>query len=237
MVRECTGTGRMRIERSIEVKLFPVILLFLITVLPGYTEEYVYAMNTDDGEYRITTQIIRDDENGTRQVEKHDPVTGVVHRFVLDEWGGTVSWQIVFHDREVLFSRDGMTIISTEKPGGSNDAIPITIDGSPWFAAIPEGLQLFVIDGSKKMEFWTIDPGTHKPYRMVAKRGKNVDLIIQGTTERAIPVTVSPSGVPAIFFSMKFWYRESDGMFLRYKGKAGGPGSADVITELMHEEQ
>ena len=237
MVRECTGTGRMKIERSFEVKLFPVILLFLITVLPGYTEEYVYAMNTDDGEYRITTQINRDDENGTRQVEKHDPVTGAVHRFILDERGGTVSWQITFHDREVLFARDGLTVISTEKLSGNNDAKPITIDESPWFGAIPEGLQPFVIDGSKKMEFWTIDPATHKPYRMVAKRGKNGDIIVQGMTERAIPVTVSPAGVPAIFFSMKFWYRESDGMFLRYEGKAGGPGSADVITELLQKGQ
>lgn len=236
MVRECTGTGRMRIERSIEVKLFPVILLFLMAALPGFTEEYRYAMKIDDVEYRIATQINRDEETGTRKVEKHDPVTGMVHRFVLDERGGTVSWQIVFHDREVLFSRDGMTVISTVKPGGSNDSTPITIDESPWFADIPEGLQPFVIDGSKKMEFWTIDPATHKPYRMVAKRGKNVDLIVQGTTERAIPVTVSPLGVPAIFFSMKFWYRESDGMFLRYEGKAGGPGSADVITELVQKE-
>jgi hypothetical protein len=39
------------------------------------------------------------------------------------------------------------------------------------------------------------------------------------------------------FFSMRYWFRSSDGMMIRYEGKESGPGSADLTLELIEEER
>ena len=237
MVRKCTAIGRRDVKRSKSVKMISAILLYFVVVMPIQADEYIYSMRMDDTEYTVTTTIRQDESNGTILVEKNDPVTGVIHRFVLDEQGGTVFWIVCENDKETKYTRTESSILVEETTADNEGKDVIEIDANPWLSTIPEGLQQFVADGEKRFEFWTINPETYKAYRMIAKRVTTEDIIVQGDTVRAIHIKVSASGVPALFFSMSFWYREADGVFIKYEGKAGGPGSADVITELVQKEQ
>jgi len=192
------------------MKTIWIVLFSLLGIVMIHGEEYVHVMRMENTDYRVTTRISQEDVDGNRMMEKADPITGSVHRIVLDQQGKTKSWNIVSRDHDVLFSREGARIIVYEESSDHACQETIEIDEKPWFAAIPEGLHQFVVEGGKTIEFWTINPQTFKAYRMIAKRVKTEDIIVQGRKVRAIHIKVSASGVPALFFSMSFWYRESD---------------------------
>ena len=64
---------------------------------------------------------------------------------------------------------------------------------------------------------------------------KRIDTIsINGKEVEAVYITVSLTGLLSIFWTGKYWYRKSDGVFLRYKGKSG-PGTGVSIMELTSE--
>lgn len=219
------------------MKFFYCIVLSILFMVMVRAEEYVHAMRIGGTEYTVTTRIFHDGNTGNKQVEKSDPVTGAVHRILLDEHGGTVSWSIEENGNEVLFTRNGVRITVNDPNRIDGEPELIEIDETPWFADMQEGLQKFAGTGNDEMEFWTVNPESYKAYLMAAKRAKIETISVQGVEERAVRIRVTVSRVPSVFFSMKFWFRESDSVFLKYEGKAGGPGSADVTTELIQKEK
>lgn len=49
-------------------------------------------------------------------------------------------------------------------------------------------------------------------------------------------IKVSPNGLAGYLWCGKYWYRVSDGLFLKYKGTKGLPGTPESIVELLPPE-
>lgn len=58
---------------------------------------------------------------------------------------------------------------------------------------------------------------------------------MDGRTEEAMRVRVSPWGLLSLFWSSLYWFRPSDGAFLRYEAVRGLPGTPKTVVELIEE--
>ena len=109
--------------------------------------------------------------------------------------------------------------------------------GPPWNQLFQMGLGLFVLSGKKGVSFRSIGtqgPGELKIGKMTVTRKEEVSITIGGREVDAVHVRISLSGILSMFWHGDYWYRRSDGRFLRYRGKnrSGGPVA---VSELVKE--
>lgn len=110
--------------------------------------------------------------------------------------------------------------------------------GPPWNQLFQMGLGPFVLSGRPGMSFRSIGtqgPGELKIGKMSVTRQGDETIDIGGKKIAAVHVRISLSGLLSIFWHGDYWYRGSDGLFLRYRGKnrSGGPVA---VSELIAEE-
>jgi hypothetical protein len=111
-------------------------------------------------------------------------------------------------------------------------------DGAPWNQLFQMGLGLFALSGRGKMQFRSIGtegPGELKIGKMTVTRQDDEAIALHGEKVVAVHLRISLSGLLSIFWHGDYWYRRSDGRFLRYRGKnrSGGPVA---VSELVREE-
>lgn len=215
---------------------FWTLIAFLVAATAGLSaERYVYRQTPDSHGNAQTVTIAPDGEN--RIVNTEGSSDGAKHRFVLDGDCATKEWRILRADgSETVFTREG-TEVTARGTGVKAKRKPARVDALPWYGSVPLGLAAFARSGTEKTEFWIINPDNGKAYKMTATRIGEESAPSCGAEVPAILVRVTASGVPAAFFSMRYWFRSSDGMMIRYEGKESGPGSADLTLELIEEER
>ncbi|MBN2344782.1 MAG: hypothetical protein JXO51_00220 [Candidatus Aminicenantes bacterium] len=111
-------------------------------------------------------------------------------------------------------------------------------DGPPWNQLFQMGLGPFVLAGKKSMAFRSVGtqgPGELKIGKMTVTRREDETIELGGGKIAAVHLRISLSGLLAIFWHGDYWYRRSDGRFLRYRGRnrKGGP---IAVAELVGEE-
>jgi hypothetical protein len=111
--------------------------------------------------------------------------------------------------------------------------------GPSWNQLFQMGLGPFVLSGEKSCHFRSIGtqgPGELKIGKMTVTRKENALVTIAGRDAAAVHVRISLSGILSMFWHGDYWYRQSDGRFLRYRGKnrSGGPVA---VSELVTEER
>jgi hypothetical protein len=111
------------------------------------------------------------------------------------------------------------------------------INHLPWNQTFNIGLERFALSPEQTMKFWSIGtsgPGNMKITKFKVKKKKTETITLKGQEVQAVYITMSLTGVLSIFWTGNYWYRKSDGTFLRYKGK-NKPGAPVTIMELISE--
>lgn len=155
----------------------------------------------------------------------------MMQTFRLDPKLDTMEWNYdAPHDRIKLNAlRKGDMIRFTGTDRGEAVNKTFELDGLPWNQTFNIGLEQFVMSGKNSMIFKAIGVGGRghlKITRFKVKR-KNIETITLTTMKRpidAVHVTISLTGLLSIFWTGKYWYRKSDGAFLRYSGKSNKGG-------------
>ncbi len=213
-------------------------ILALLTLLPAraFAQEYRY-LQTIGKDRSFQTVTIRPDASGAAlSVVLKDSGFAETHTFTLASDLSTLRWVYEYPDgRSAVFTRKGNGIRSEGYLPGKHPESEAEIDEAPWYAVIGMGLGRFVRDGEMKASFWTVNPDNGKAYKMAARRRGGETIVRDGRPVPAIKVTVSVSGVPAAFYATEYWFRESDGVLLRFEGTSRGPGSPKTILELAEE--
>ncbi|HUX21913.1 MAG TPA: hypothetical protein VMW69_11790 [Spirochaetia bacterium] len=108
------------------------------------------------------------------------------------------------------------------------------IDSASWYQSIERSLESFALaPAGTTMEFWILQPDTLRA-RKIQARTEGVDrLMIEGRSVSAARVRISLPGFLAAFWSSSYWYRLSDGKFVRFEGLHGPPGSPLTTVELI----
>jgi hypothetical protein len=138
---------------------------------------------------------------------------------------------------KITASREGNKIFLKGQSRGKPIEKTFEINDLPWNQTFNIGLERFALSPEKSMVFWSIGtkgPGNMKITRFKVKKKGIETITINGKQVEAVYITISLTGLLSIFWTGKYWYRKSDGVFLRYKGKSG-PGTGISIMELTSE--
>jgi len=111
--------------------------------------------------------------------------------------------------------------------------------GAPWNQLFQMGLVPFVLGNDESRQFRSIGtrgPGELKIGKFTATRRDGEKILLAGKEIETIHLRISLSGLLSIFWHGDYWYRKSDGRFLRYRGKNRPGGGPVAVSELVMEK-
>jgi len=163
----------------------------------------------------------------------------IKQKFELDRNLAALSWTFEYpgENINVIASRKGNKIFLKGRGRGKEIDKTFDIDELPWNQAFNIGLEGFAPAAENSLKFWAIGtrgPGYMKITKFKIKRKRNETININGKEIEAVYVTISLTGLLSMFWTGNYWYRKSDGKFIRYKGK-NGPGKPVSVMELVSE--
>ena len=112
----------------------------------------------------------------------------------------------------------------------------IKLDDSPWKQSMSYSLSEFALSDKEEIEFWIIRLDKLKGEKMQANKAGTEYITINDKSYHAVKVKISASGLRSKFWSGHYWFRISDGLFLKYEGWNGLPGSTKTIIEFLEKE-
>ena len=223
------------------MKINKLLLLMTLLIWPFFSNgaTRVYEEKTKDQltTHRFTSETNESGYSIDLQSELEENV--IKQTFEVDTNLAALSW--AFEDpkenTKVTASRQENKISLQGKSKGKPVNKTFKINKLPWNQTFNIGLERFVLSPEKSMIFWgigTSGPGNMKITRFKVKKKRIETITINGKEVEAVYVTISLTGLLSIFWTGRYWYRKSDGVFLRYKGK-NGPGAGVSIMELTAE--
>lgn len=129
--------------------------------------------------------------------------------------------------------RKGDTITINGRFDQKQVAKTVTIDTAPWFQSTSLSMRRFVRNGLNELYFWTIRPDTLKAYKLVAERKGVEDIQVNGNSETAVMVELRLTGILSAFWKSTYWFRQRDGLFLKFEGPSGPPGDPPMSVEFQ----
>ena len=153
---------------------------------------------------------------------------------VCDRSGATHTWEMHSPDTDLCGRRTGNAIRLEGVVAGKHVKKQFSVDGLPWYQPLTYCLRALVTSGRRETAFWMIRLDTFRPVKLKAVKKDVQQLIIDGTHVEAQRVRVCPVGILSPFWHGDYWYRLSDGLFLKYHGRNGPPGS-DTTTIRMNK--
>lgn len=189
-------------------------------------------------------------ENTGRQVKKfqwqHASFAGqeviTVHEengvFVnhCDRTGRTLSWQFrQGESTDIEAVRRGNELKITGTLEGRRIDSTHTLDDRPWYQPLSFSLRFFLAAGVPEASFWTIRSDTLDVVTMQVKRQGADEVDIAGQPVPALKVEIRRAGLFSSLWHGTFWFREADGLFVRYQGVHGPPGTSETVVQLQRE--
>ena len=153
----------------------------------------------------------------------------------LDEKGRTLAWRRsnVAEKTKVRVRRRGDVLLLEGTLDGQPVDRRIAIDGAPWYQAMSLSLRPFVLGGGNVARFWTLRPDTLEAYLIEARKLGKEHLRIADRQWRAEKIEVRLAGWRSLFWSARYWFEAEQGVFLRYEGPSGPPGSPVTVVTLV----
>lgn len=137
---------------------------------------------------------------------------------------------------DISIIADGRNIILKGISGEKIIDKIIRIDENPWKQSMSYSLSGFALGDKEKIEYWIVRLDKFKGEKMQAEKAGNEDITIKDKEYHAVKVIIRAAGLRSKFWSGLYWFRISDGLFLKYEGWNGLPGSTKTIIELIEKE-
>ncbi len=194
-----------------------------------------YRERTGDSvEYLTATERIIND---TLELSSRS-TTRETHIVMAGEDLESLSWthRHPAEDTEYTAVRDGRTIEVSGRSQGEEVAEIFTLRGeAPWIQSIERSLREFALSEDRRMEFWTIQPGDIQLRKLQALRRGRDTVAVDDTPTDAWEIRLSLPGIASLFWSATYWFRTSDGLFVRSEAVRGWPGTPVTVVELVEE--
>jgi len=192
------------------------------------TESHEYLETIGDNQQIVNWCVEKSDN--TRMFWKND------YEFSVIQSSGTyasISWEGTNRKDDTTISahRQGDTIVLEGTLRGDPISKTMAIDAAPWYQSLSWSLRRLVLSDDKQTEFWTLRPDTLEKHKMVAKKMGEEEVQIEGVSVPAIRLEVRLKGMLSPFWSSTYWYRKTDGVWLRYEGPSGPPGKPMIFIE------
>lgn len=207
----------------------PLLASVLVALAAVDTEALWYREQTGEEMVMFSRETASDGERITvmqRQKEMSDATISTPD-------GATISWHYTDPpDTDVKAWRTGDALHLAGIFKGRVLAETIRLDDDPWFQHPSYSLGRMALSESDSATFWIIRQDTLAIVALTAKRDKSETVTCTDDPLVAEKITIRPKGVLAPLWSAQYWFRKKDGLFLRYRGVHGPPGTAETAVCL-----
>jgi hypothetical protein len=227
---------------------FPVFLLLIFIVSGGtYAIEnpkkgiqkssnsgntWQYRETTKGIEKLFTIEVVQETDKMMRLVERSSTTT---HEYHLNKKDGSIlTWKMKKNGTAMKAIRTANTIKLCIEKNGKKRTETKELGKTPWIQSMEVGLQWFVNNKKKTIqEFWIIRPTDGSIEKLVAKKKIEEKIKIREREYNTIQVEVTVPGWRSMFWGVDYWYKKDNGVFVKYKGADGPPGTPETVTELV----
>ncbi|MEW6427372.1 MAG: hypothetical protein AB1568_04985 [Thermodesulfobacteriota bacterium] len=147
--------------------------------------------------------------------------------------GETIRWRMQGPDTALEAEREGEVIVLRGRRRQEEISKQLTIREDSWRQPLSFSLRELVDSGRAELRFRFIRPDTLELLKMKAVRREQGLIPVPGGELRAEQVEVRMDGLLSGLWSCNYWFRSGDGLFLRYEGVHGLPGTPRTVIELI----
>ena len=163
----------------------------------------------------------------TSPTERHVTTTGPGYR--------TIRWQVAdaADGTDFVAERRGDTIVIEGLFKGETIQQTLSIDDAPWYQATSLSLRGLIASDDSECVFWTLRPDTLTPHKIKAVK-KEIEAATSGENPKKLQhIRLRATGMLAPFWKSDYWFALPRGIFQRFEGPSGPPGSPmTVVTRL-----
>ncbi len=204
------------------------VLLFPAQALSGVIREYRYRETTGSESVEFLYRV---------EQEVHATITcsqpDETRRTVCSLSGATLEWETKDADRDIAARLVDGQIRVNGVVQGKPVAKAFPKDDVPWFQLLSFSLRPFVQSHETVVVFQMLRPDNLSVVKLEAKKVGGASVTVGGEALVASRVRVSPPWPLSLAWRGYYWFRESDGLFLRYEGINGPPGTAKTVVQLL----
>ncbi len=102
----------------------------------------------------------------------------------------------------------------------------------PWQQSMSYSLGKFVQSGEEEIVFWIFRIDDLSMFKIRANKLDQEEIFIQKEKYKTCKVEIEPVGFFSIFWKGHYWFRSSDGLFVKFEGGGNIPGIEKRILEV-----
>jgi len=111
----------------------------------------------------------------------------------------------------------------------------LEIDGSRWYQSTSLSMRSLIASPETERTFWTIRLDTLTAHKIKAIKQGMDRIESDGGTQSLLKIRLTLPGLLASFWKSDYWFSMPDGVFFRFKGPNGPPGSPiTTVTRTEH---
>jgi hypothetical protein len=146
--------------------------------------------------------------------------------------GETIMWKIEGPETSFQAHRSGNQLIIKGKKYNETVNNKWKIDDAPWFQPLSYSLRQFSKSDRNKVYFWTIRFDNLTVRKLRAKKKSLSELMVGTMPVNSQLVEVKLKWGLSMLWKAKYWFRVEDGLFLKYEGIHGFPGTDKTIITM-----
>jgi len=185
-------------------------------------EAYQYREVTGKSIKEVNWQLTKGDTfvlTYTAPGERYVTVTGPGY--------DTIRWSVTndIEQTELSAQRQGNAIVLSGRFRGRPIHKTLEIDDGPWYQATSLSLRALIASGDSERVFWTIRYETLTAHRIKAIKK---EMETAESNDHHLPllhIRLTLPGLMAPFWKSDYWFSMPDGIFFRFEGPSGPPGS------------
>lgn len=209
-------------------------LLFVATTLTAEpaVEQHDYRETTGEHQAIFRSTLYREATEHRVESQAKDE-----HHLVFCQPDGTTRrWTVERPGTKVVCDRDGdhITVVGTVE--GKPYRRTVELGKTPWLQPLSLALRVQAVDGPKEQVFWMLRPDTFQPIKLKATTDGEETIVVEGAALVARRVRVGVPGSIAGLWHSLYWFRASDGVFVRYEGVFGLPFVPRTVVVLQADD-
>lgn len=194
---------------------------------PASQKSVTYRETTGDESVSFTWTLKEEDDIRLTVIRPHERFVNI-----FDRSGETMRWSHTGPQRHVTARRQDDRIILNGELDGEAVQKEWAVGDAPWYQALSYCLRAFLHSADTTIEFWMIRPDTVDAVKLRAEKAEVASVNVNGRCFDARKVEVCRTGFLSLFWQGEYWYRVEDGLFLKYRGIHGPPGTPPTVVEV-----
>ena len=231
-------TEPMSCPKFVLCHLLTAMLVLFGQALPAHSmpsTTCTYLETTGEASKHFCLTLLHDGEN---KVLTYRDGTEIDHTYFSRELT-TIRWTVTDSGKSTQIDviRDSGRLLIQGNLGGEPVERTHEVGDLPWYQALSISLSTLFNDKDADREFWILHPDTLALHRMQVSDIREIELEQGGQTIPVWQVEIRPTGWKSYLWHAHYWFRKSDGRFLRYEGASGPPGAPMTVITLNEEEE